>query len=141
MLTHSNLIADFAPLEHRFQKYRWYARIIGPIRVLVSVPLSHMFGQAVAIFLLPFIGVTVVLTPPRPLEVIAAARQMKAWGLITVPRLLDLLAQRVRHELRPQGWPERVRREGKRFYGWQFAARAMAAWGPTVCSAGVSCSF
>jgi long-chain acyl-CoA synthetase len=128
ILTHGNLIADFAPIERVFQRYRRIARIASGSRVLVSVPLSHMFGQAVAIFLLPILGFGVVLTPPRPLDVIAAARLMKAWGLITTPRVLDLLAQRVCHELRIHARPSGRYPAGEALHKWSSRSRAFPAW-------------
>jgi long-chain acyl-CoA synthetase len=99
ILTHRNLIADFAPLERLYDRLGFLAAPAHGRPVLLAVPLSHMFGQALGIFLLPHMGFTVVLTRPRPLDVIDAARRMGAWGLITVPRVLQLLAQQLCTEL------------------------------------------
>ncbi len=71
--------------------------------MLSTLPLSHMFGQVMNV-LLPFsMGLTVVFVPPRPADIMEAARRWKAWGLFTVPRVLELLSMEARRSLKEQG--------------------------------------
>jgi len=96
VLTHANLAADFAPLEHGFRRHEPLVARLGELPVLSSLPLSHMFGQAMNIFVPLYMGLTVALVPPRPRDILDAAPRLRAWGLFTVPRLLELMAAEMR---------------------------------------------
>src|SRR6185295_14633074 len=138
ILTHGNLLSDFAPIERAYRKRERLVRAFGALRFLTTLPLSHMFGQAMNVFLASTMGLTVVFVPPRPRDVLEAARRLRAWGLFTVPRLLDLLAAEVRKSLQDEGRLEiyllrQERLAGRPFYvqalllqrlqrmfGWQF---------------------
>src|SRR5947209_3950694 len=60
VLTHGNLLASLGPIEQEIPKYIKYERIFHPIRFLDLLPLSHVFGQYMAIFIPPLIGGTVI---------------------------------------------------------------------------------
>jgi long-chain acyl-CoA synthetase len=98
VLTHENLAADFAPLEEVFRRYERLVVPLGEFRVLSTLPLSHMFGQAMNVFLSLYMGLTVVLVAPRPRDVLDAAPRVRAWGLFSVPRLLEILTSELRRE-------------------------------------------
>jgi long-chain acyl-CoA synthetase len=125
ILTHGNLISDFAPIERAYLRRERLVRRFGTLRFLTTLPLSHMFGQAMNVFLAFTMGLTVVFVPPRPREVMEAARRLKAWGLFTVPRLLDLLAAEVRRTLADEGRLEAYLRAQERFAGRPFYAQAL----------------
>jgi len=120
VLTHGNLASDFHPVERAFLKRERYVRPLGELRFVSTLPLSHMFGQALNVFLPLFMGLTVVFVPARPRDVLEAARRCHAWGLFTVPRLLDLLGAEVRRMLREEGKLESYRRRQERFARWPF---------------------
>src|SRR5262249_37412592 len=120
VLTHANLASDFFPVERAFLRYESYIRAIGEIRMLSTLPLSHMFGQAMNVFLPLFMGLTVVFVPPRPRDVLEAAKRMRAWGLFSVPRLMDLMGAEVRRLLREEGLSEKYEKRRERFAGWPF---------------------
>jgi long-chain acyl-CoA synthetase len=61
VLTHRNVLANIVPVEREVRKYSKYGRPFFPIRFLNLLPLSHMFGQAMATFVPPLLGGTVVL--------------------------------------------------------------------------------
>lgn len=126
ILTHGNLVSDLAPIERKYRGWSPYIRPLGIIRILTTVPLSHMFGQVIAAFLVPFMGLTAAFTPPRPREVIEAARRHGAFGLITVPRLLDLLAAELRREIRNHWNPDAFERRRRRFAGRSFLRQSIA---------------
>jgi long-chain acyl-CoA synthetase len=99
VLTHQNLAADFAPFEKGFRRHELVVSTLGEIRTLSTLPLSHMFGQAMNVFLPLYMGLTVAFVPPRPRDLIDAAPRLGAWGLFTVPRVLEVLAGEMRREL------------------------------------------
>src|SRR5208337_1177502 len=53
IITHRNILANIVPVENEVKKYLRYARPFVPIRFLNLLPLSHMFGQAMATFIPP----------------------------------------------------------------------------------------
>ena len=59
VITHRNVVADLIPIEREVLKYRRYVRPLFPIRLLSLLPLSHMFGQALATFFPPMVPATV----------------------------------------------------------------------------------
>ncbi|HEU5179197.1 MAG TPA: AMP-binding protein [Candidatus Polarisedimenticolia bacterium] len=120
VLTHGNLAADFFPIERAFLKRENLVQAFGELRFLSTLPLSHMFGQAMSAFLPLFMGLTVAFVPPRPRDVMEAARRLRAWGLFTVPRLMDLLGAEARLLLRESGGLEEFQRRQERFESWPF---------------------
>lgn len=125
ILTHGNLLSDFAPIERAYLKRERLVRAFGALRFLTTLPLSHMFGQAMNVFLAATMGLTVVFVPPRPRDVLEASRRLRAWGLFTVPRLLDLLAAELRRSLQEEGKLESYLRRQERFAGRPFYAQAL----------------
>jgi long-chain acyl-CoA synthetase len=128
ILTHGNLVSDFAPIEHAYLKWAPLIQPIGSLRFLSTLPLSHMFGQAMNVFLGMSMGLTIVLVPPRPLEVIEASRRFRCWGLFTVPRLLDLLGAEVRRALAAAGRLQMCETRQQRFAAWPFYLQAPLLW-------------
>src|ERR1035441_5665077 len=49
VLTHANVVGNLAPIETEIGKYLKYERLVHPIRFLNLLPLSHVFGQFLAI--------------------------------------------------------------------------------------------
>ena len=90
--THRNLLASLVPIEREIRKYRRYERWVHPLRILHTLPLSHVFGQFMGLWVPPLLGATVhyesrvtggrlaTLIPRERIHVLAA-----------VPRTLDLL--------------------------------------------------
>ena len=60
VITHGNVLANIAPLEREMREYLKYERLVHPIRFLNLLPLSHVFGQFLGMFLPPLLGGTVV---------------------------------------------------------------------------------
>jgi long-chain acyl-CoA synthetase len=125
VLTHGNLASDFYQVEKAYLKWEAYVRPFGELRMLTTLPLSHMFGQAMNVFLPLFMGLTVVLVPPRPRDVLEAAPRLRAWGLFTVPRLLDVLSAEVRRRLRDEGRLESFHKRQERFADSPFYLQAL----------------
>src|SRR5712692_6641740 len=63
VLTHGNFLANLEPLERGIDEYRKYERWFHPLRFVTLVPLSHVFGQFMALFVPPLLGAAVVFEP------------------------------------------------------------------------------
>jgi long-chain acyl-CoA synthetase len=90
--THRNVLASVAPIENEIQKYRRYERFVHPLRFLHTLPLSHVFGQFMGLWLPVLLGAEVHfearLQAPRLTELI---RRERISVLAAVPRVLDLM--------------------------------------------------
>ena len=90
--THRNVLASLDPIEREMQKYMRYERIFHPLRFLHTLPLSHVFGQFMGLWIPPLLAAEVHfenrLQAPRLLELI---RRHRISVLAAVPRVLDLL--------------------------------------------------
>jgi long-chain acyl-CoA synthetase len=96
IITHRNIVADLAPIEAEVDKYRRYVRFLFPIRFLNLLPLSHMFGQALATFFPPMLpGVVVFMHSYAPNEVVGQVRGRRVSFLVAVPKMLEVLRQYV----------------------------------------------
>src|SRR6266481_4574268 len=104
VLTHGNFLANLEPLERGIDAYRRYERWLHPLRFVTLVPLSHVFGQFMALFVPPLLGAAVVFEPSsNPAEIIRTIKQERATALIAVPRMLDLLHAGIEREFEVQG--------------------------------------
>ena len=91
-LTHRNILANVVPVEREVVKHRRYARPFAPLRFLNLLPLSHMFGQAMATFVPPMLsGVTVFMRGHNPADVIAQVRKRRVSVVVCVPKILEVL--------------------------------------------------
>lgn len=90
--THRNVLAGVGPIESEIEKYRKYERPFHPLRFLHSLPLSHVFGQFMGLWVPALLAAEVhfesQLDPARLIETIHAERISV---LAAVPRVLDLL--------------------------------------------------
>jgi long-chain acyl-CoA synthetase len=90
--THRNVLASVAPIEREMQKYLRYERFVHPLRFLHTLPLSHVFGQFMGLWLPVLLGAEVHfesrLQAQRLIKIIGRERISV---LAAVPRVLDLL--------------------------------------------------
>jgi long-chain acyl-CoA synthetase len=92
VLTHKNILANVIPIEREIAKYRRYARPLAPIRFLNLLPLSHMFGQALATFVPPMLpGVVVFTRNLSPQDVVRQIHDRRVSVLVCVPKVLEVL--------------------------------------------------
>ncbi|MFZ0479654.1 MAG: AMP-binding protein [Terriglobales bacterium] len=100
VLTHANVAGNLAPLEKEIAKYLKYERLVHPLRFLNLLPLSHVFGQFLGIFIPPLMGATVVFENTlNPAEIIATIRRERVSVLVAVPHLVDSLKQKIERDL------------------------------------------
>jgi long-chain acyl-CoA synthetase len=141
VITHGNVLANIAPLEREMQRYLKYERWVHPVRFLNLLPLSHVFGQFLAMFLPPLLGGTVIFQEElKPAEIIRTIRREHVSVLVSVPRVLQSLKQKIERDLEDKERLDKFRQrfrvaEGKHFlhrwwifraihqqFGWKFWA-------------------
>ena len=104
VISHANVMANIAPIEAEMQHYLKYERLVHPLRFLNLLPLSHVFGQFLGMFLPPLLGGTVVFGQTlNPSEVIATVRRERVSVLVAVPRMIESLKQKVERDLEDAG--------------------------------------
>jgi long-chain acyl-CoA synthetase len=104
VLTHGNFLANLEPLERGIEAYRKYERWFHPLRFVTLVPLSHVFGQFMALFVPPLLRAAVIFEPSsNPAEVIRTIKRERATALIAVPRMLEALRNGLLNQFAPSG--------------------------------------
>ncbi|MGA7410913.1 MAG: AMP-binding protein [Bryobacteraceae bacterium] len=90
--THHNVLASLRPIESEMQQYLKYERIFHPLRFLHTLPLSHVFGQFMGLWIPALLGAELFF-PPRLLasELIESIHDERISVVAAVPRVLDLL--------------------------------------------------
>jgi long-chain acyl-CoA synthetase len=128
VLTHGNFLANLEPLEQGIDPYRKWERWFHPLRFVSLVPLSHVFGQFMTLFVPPLLGAAVVFEPSaNPLEIMRTVKRERATALIAVPRMLDLLRAGLQRDMEARGQSEKFAAafeaaRGQKFLrrGWKF---------------------
>ena len=109
VITHGNVLASVGPIEDGAQPYLRYERLIHPLRILHTLPLSHVFGQTMGLWVPPIFAAELHfenrLVTPRLIETIHRERISV---LAAVPRVLALLKTHL--ETTIPGLVERVAR-------------------------------
>jgi long-chain acyl-CoA synthetase len=140
-LTHRNLTANIAPLETEIGQYLKFERPFHPIRFLCLLPLSHVFGQFMGMFVPRLLFGEVIFSHSlNPSEIIALIKRERISVVAAVPRQLETLREKIEHDYASRGESEGFRRrfessEGKHFlrrwlifrdihrrFGWKFWA-------------------
>jgi long-chain acyl-CoA synthetase len=105
VLRHGNFLANLEPIERGLEAYRKYERLLHPLRLVSLVPLSHVFGQFLGMFVPPLLGAVVVFqNSANPSEILRSIPSERATGVIAVPRMLDLLRRAIEREIDARGW-------------------------------------
>ena len=95
-LTHRNLLANIAPIEKEFRKYARWERFVHPLRFLCLLPLSHVFGQLMGIFIPQLLGGEVYFRESyKPSEIVGVVKKQRINVVVTVPRVLETLREEV----------------------------------------------
>jgi long-chain acyl-CoA synthetase len=105
VLSHGNFLANLEPLETGIDEYRKYERWVHPLRFVSAVPLSHVFGQFMGIFVPPLLGATIVFeNSALPTDTLRSIQQERATALIVVPRMLDAVRTSLEQLIDSRGW-------------------------------------
>ena len=141
VISHGNVLANLEPLEREIDKYRRYERIFHPLRFLNLLPLSHVFGQFLGIFLPQLLAATVIFQDTlNPSETLQIVKKERVSVVVAVPRLMESLKDKIERDLEAAGElesfqqqfaaarNERVAKRWWRFrqihrrFGWKFWA-------------------
>lgn len=146
---HRNICANLDPIRREIERYRWLAAPFQPVRILDMLPLSHLFGQSMGIYVPLLLGSSAVFTTKlHPAAIRDAIRCQRVSVLACVPRILGSLQADVRRQFpnpdagreRPGGplrrwWRHRDVHRGFGLKFWAFVvggakldARAEAFW-------------
>jgi long-chain acyl-CoA synthetase len=105
--THGNVLASVDPIERGAQPYMRYERLVHPLRFLHTLPLSHVFGQTMGLWVPAIFAAEVHfenrLVAPRLAETI---KRERISVLAAVPRVMALLKSHL--EITHRGLAERV---------------------------------
>jgi long-chain acyl-CoA synthetase len=96
VITHRNVLANIRPVEREIVKYRKWGRPFFPLRFLNLLPLSHMFGQAMATFVPPMLpGTVIFMRGYNPGAIVEQIEKSRVSVLVSVPKILDVLRDHV----------------------------------------------
>ncbi len=103
-ITHRNVLANINPLETEIQKYLKYERLVHPLRFLNLLPLSHVFGQFMGMFV-PLLlgGETYFQDSLNPSEIIETVKKNRISVIASVPRVLDTLRNKIERDYEARG--------------------------------------
>jgi long-chain acyl-CoA synthetase len=112
VISHANVLANAAPLEKGMREYLKYERFVHPVRFLNLLPLSHVFGQFLGMFLPPLLGGTVIFQEElRPSEIVSTIHGERVSVLVCVPRVLQSLKQKLESDIDALGYTDSFRRK------------------------------
>ncbi len=90
--THGNVLSGVEVLEREINKYRRYLRWVHPLRILHTLPLSHVFGQFMGLWVPPLLAAPVHYEDRLAAgHLIARIRRERISVAAVVPRLLQLM--------------------------------------------------
>jgi len=142
VITHRNILANIVPVEREIVKYRKWGKPFFPLRFLNLLPLSHMFGQAMATFIPPTLpGVVVFMRGYNPVEIVSQIKSRRISVVVSVPKILDVLREQTARHLATsidhhdtfvagkRHWLMRwwQHRHVHRMFGWKFWAFVVGA--------------
>ena len=138
MLTHGNILANLLPLEREINKYHRWRPLVHPLRFLVLVPLSHVFGQFMSVFVPQLLGGEVHFDHTlNPADIVHRTRKNRISVVVLVPRMLRSLREWIEREIGPADQLERSLQRASnqsflrrwwafrrihRLFGWKFWA-------------------
>ncbi|MGB7284818.1 MAG: AMP-binding protein [Candidatus Acidiferrum sp.] len=128
VISHGNVLANLEPMELEIQKYLRYEKIFHPLRFLNLLPLSHLFGQMLGVFIPPLLtGTVVFMDSARPADFSETIKRERVSVLVAVPRFIESLQHEVeRHKERAgkteEFWKKYTLAKDKHFLGrwWRF---------------------
>ena len=124
VISHGNVLANMERLEQEIQKYLRYERLVHPLRFLNLLPLSHVFGQMLGVFIPPLLAGTVVFVDSlRPSDLMDTIRRERVSVLVAVPRFIESLQREVERQEERHGRLETFRRNFARAEDEHFLRR------------------
>ena len=111
VISHGNVLANIEPLEKEMQMYLRYEKLVHPLRFLNLLPLSHVFGQILGVFIPPMLAATVVFIDSlKPSDLTDTVRRERVSVLVAVPRFIESLQREVERQEERHGNTEQFRK-------------------------------
>jgi long-chain acyl-CoA synthetase len=124
VISHGNILANVERLEQEIQKYLRYEWLVHPLRFLNLLPLSHVFGQMLGVFIPPMLRGTVVFTDSlKPSVLMDTIREERVSVLVAVPRFMESLQREVERYEERRGKLEAFRKNFTRVEKQHFVVR------------------
>ncbi len=124
VISHKNVLANLEPLEREIEKYLRYERLVHPLSFLNLLPLSHVFGQFLGVFVPQAMGAAVVFHDTlNPSEIVRTIKRERVSVLIAVPRLLEAIQDKIERDFEAGGGLEKFRSQFKAAEGEHFVKR------------------
>jgi len=124
VITQKNILSNLAPIDSEIRKYLTYERIFHPLRFLNLLPLSHVFGQFLGMFIPRLLGATVIFQDTlNPTEIISTIKRDRVSVLIAVPRMLESLRDKIERDMEGAEKLEWFRSQYARAEGEHFVRR------------------
>ncbi len=99
---HKNICANLRPFQSEIERYKKWARPFQPIRILDMLPLSHMYGQSLGMFIPLLLGGSAVfMVELNPGAILNTLRREKVSVLVAVPRLVRNLQNQMERRWDP----------------------------------------
>src|SRR5262249_35309519 len=93
------ILANLEPIERHMQPYLRWETLVHPVRFLNLLPLGHVFGQLMGIFVPQLLGgETFFWDSLNPGEIIEWVHRHRISVIVTVPRALDSLKTKIERE-------------------------------------------
>jgi long-chain acyl-CoA synthetase len=123
-ITHRNVLANINPLETEIQKYLKYERLVHPLRFLNLLPLSHVFGQFMGMFVPMLLGgETYFQDSLNPSEIIDTVEKNRISVVASVPRVLDTLRNKIERDYEARGESDALKKNLTRAESQHFLRR------------------
>ena len=111
VISHGNILANLEPIEREIGNYRKYERLFHPLRFLNLLPLSHVFGQFLGIFLPQLLAATVIFQDTlNPSETLQVIKKERVSVVVAVPRLMESLKDKLERDLDADGKRQQFQR-------------------------------
>lgn len=104
VITHANVLSNLEPLEREIAKYLKWERIFHPIRFLDLLPLSHVFGQFMGIYVPQLLGGEVHFADSlNPSKIVETIHRERISVCVAVPRILQSLQSTIERAAERRG--------------------------------------
>ena len=105
MITHGNLLANLEPIEREIRRYEKLSIPFRPIRFVHLIPLSHLFGQVMALFIPQLLrGVVIFPESQSPAALARTIRERRVSVMTCVPQQLEAMGNWARAKLVESGY-------------------------------------
>lgn len=96
MITHDNIHANLCSIKPVLDRWKKFFRLMRNLKLLSVVPLSHMYGQLIGIYIPVMIDSSVVfINSVNPAEIIRAIKDERIWILGVLPRILEVIKDHI----------------------------------------------